>query len=52
MMAGPGLLVPGLLGTPALVVDGWFAILAVHLAFQHANLNYRLGPFRHVLGVA
>lgn len=52
MMAGPGLLVLGLLGTPALVVGGWFAILAVHLAFQHANLNYRLGPFRHVLGVA
>lgn len=52
MMAGPGLLVLGLLGTPALVVGGWFAILAVHLAFQHANLDYRLGPLRHVLGVA
>ncbi len=52
MMAGPGLLVLGLLGAPALVVGGWFAILAVHLAFQHANLDYRVGPFRHVLGVA
>lgn len=52
MMAGPGLLVLSLIGTPALVVGGWFSILAVHLAFQHANLDYRVGPFRHVLGVA
>ncbi|MDP1564901.1 MAG: sterol desaturase family protein [Polaromonas sp.] len=52
IMAGPGLLVLGLLGAPALVVGGWFSILVVHLAFQHANLDYRVGPFRHVLGVA
>ncbi|MDR7336176.1 MAG: sterol desaturase family protein [Roseateles sp.] len=52
LMASPGLLVLGVLGTPAEVVGGWFAILAVHLAFQHANLDYRLGPFRYLLGVA
>ena len=52
LMAGPGLLILGLLGTPAEVVGGWFAILAVHLAFQHANLDYRVGPLRHLLGVA
>ena len=52
LMAGPGLVVLGLLGTPASVVGGWFAILAVHLAFQHANFDYRLGPLRYVLGVA
>lgn len=52
LMAGPGLLVLGVLGTPAEVVGGWFTILAVHLAFQHANLDYRVGPLRYVLGVA
>lgn len=52
LMAGPGLLVLGVLGTPAMVVGGWFAILAVHLAFQHANLDYPVGPVRYLLGVA
>lgn len=52
LMAGPGLLMLGALGTPAAVVGGWFAILAVHLAFQHANLDYRVGPVRYLLGVA
>lgn len=52
LMAGPGLLVLGILGAPAEVVAGWFTILAVHLAFQHANLDYSLGPVRYMLGVA
>ena len=52
IMAAPGLAALGLLGTPALVVGGWFAILAVHLAFQHANLDYRLGPLKGILGGA
>jgi len=52
LMAGPGLLIVGVLGTPPEVVGGWFAILAVHLAFQHANIDYRLGPLSYVLGVA
>lgn len=52
LMAGPGLIVLGILGAPALVVGGWFAILAVHLAFQHANFDYRLGELKRVFGVA
>lgn len=52
LMAGPGLLALGVLGAPAEVVGGWLAILAVHLAFQHANLDYRVGPVRYLLGVA
>ena len=52
LMAGPGLLVLGLLGTPAEVLGGWLAILAMHLAFQHANLDYRLGPRSYLVGVA
>ncbi len=51
LMAGPGLLVLGLLGTPAEVLGGWLAILAMHLAFQHANLDY-LGPLSYLVGVA
>lgn len=52
LMAGPGLVALGVLGTPAEVVGGWFVILAVHLAFQHANLDYRLGPLSYLVGVA
>jgi sterol desaturase/sphingolipid hydroxylase (fatty acid hydroxylase superfamily) len=52
LMAAPGLAVLGVLGAPADVVGGWFAILAVQLAFQHANIDYRLGPLRYLLGVA
>lgn len=52
LMAGPGLLFVAVLGAPAEVVAGWFTILAVHLAFQHANLDYRTGPLRYLLGVA
>lgn len=52
LMAGPGLLVLGLLGAPAAVVAGWLAVLAIHLAFQHANLDYRVGPLRYLIGVA
>ncbi len=46
LMATPGLLAVALLGAPAVVVSAWLAVVAVHLAFQHANLDYRLGPLR------
>lgn len=46
LMAAPGLLALALLGAPPLVVSAWLAVVAVHLAFQHANFDYRLGPFR------
>ena len=45
-MAAPGLLVIAALGAPPVLVSAWLAVIAVHLAFQHANLDYRLGPLR------
>lgn len=52
LLAAPGLLVTVLLGAPAEVIGCWLAMISVHLAFQHANLNYTVGPFRQMLGVA
>lgn len=52
LMAGPGLVVLFAFGAPSAVVATWFGILTVHLGFQHANLDYRLGWLRHVFGVA
>lgn len=52
LFAGPGLFVVAVLGAPQATVAAWFAILPVHLAFQHANVDYTLGPLRFILGVA
>lgn len=52
ILAGPGLLAVSLLGAPPMIVSAWLSLLSVHLAFQHANLDYSVGPFRYVLGVA
>jgi len=52
LLAGPGILVTVLLGAPSLAIGIWFSMMAVHLAFQHSNLNYSIGPFRYLLGVA
>lgn len=52
LLAGPGLLLLALLGAPAQLSATWFALLTVHLAFQHANLDYDLGPLRRLLAVA
>jgi len=52
VLAGPGIAVVTMLGAPAAVIGCWFSIVAVHLAFQHANLDYRVGPLRTLLGVA
>lgn len=52
IMAGPGLAALVLLGAPAAAVGLWLAFLAVHLAFQHSNLDYRVGPLRYVIGTA
>lgn len=52
LLAGPGLLLLALLGAPAELSATWFALLTVHLAFQHANLDYELGPLRRLLAVA
>ena len=52
LLAAPGIIIVVLLGVPATTIGCWMAITAVHLAFQHANLDYSVGPFRHLLGVA
>jgi sterol desaturase/sphingolipid hydroxylase (fatty acid hydroxylase superfamily) len=52
LLAGPGLVAAVLLGAPALVISAWLTVLSVHLAFQHANLDYSLGPFRRWIGGA
>ncbi|WLH26033.1 sterol desaturase family protein [Pseudomonas sp. FP215] len=39
-------------GAPSAIVATGFGILTVHLAFQHSNLDYRVGWLRHFLGVA
>jgi sterol desaturase/sphingolipid hydroxylase (fatty acid hydroxylase superfamily) len=46
LIAAPGLATLAVLGAPPLIVSSWLAVIAVHLAFQHANLDYRLGPLR------
>lgn len=52
MMAVPGLIAVVLMGAPALAVGAWLGLLAVHLAFQHSNLDYRVGPLRFLIGAA
>lgn len=52
VLAGPGLLALLALGANPIAVGAWMSFMSVHLALQHANLDYRLGPLRHLLGVA
>ncbi|QFZ84770.1 DUF3703 domain-containing protein [Variovorax paradoxus] len=52
MMAAPGLIAVVLMGAPALATGAWLGLLAVHLAFQHSNLDYRVGPLRFIVGAA
>lgn len=52
MMAAPGLVAVVLMGAPAIAVGAWLGLLAAHLAFQHSNLDYRVGPLRDVIGAA
>lgn len=52
LLAGPGLVVVVALGAPAAVISAWLTLLSVHLAFQHANLDYTLGPLRTWIGGA
>lgn len=52
LLVSPGIIVVVALGVPPLIISAWFTLLTVHLAFQHANLDYSLGPFRKLLAVA
>jgi sterol desaturase/sphingolipid hydroxylase (fatty acid hydroxylase superfamily) len=52
VLAGPALIVLFMLGATPEAVAVWMSFMSIHLAFQHANLDYRLGPFRKLLAVA
>lgn len=52
LLGAPGIICVTLMGAPTSVIGAWMGLTAIHLAFQHANLDYRLGVFKHVLGVA
>ena len=52
VLAGPGLTAVFMLGATPIAVGVWLSIMSIHLAFQHANLDYRLGVLRRVLSVA
>ena len=51
-LASPGITAVVLLGAPAQLIGCWLSIVAVHLSFQHGNLDYSVGIFRKVLAVA
>ena len=52
LLASPGISVAALLGAPPIVIGCWMSIMSVHLAFQHANIDYSIGPFRKWLAAA
>ena len=52
VLAAPGLAVLFALGATPIAVGAWMSFMSIHLAFQHANLDYRLGPLRQVFAVA
>lgn len=52
LMAAPGLLIVVLSGAQPAVVAAWLTFLTIHLAFQHANLDYTLGPLNRWIGIA
>ncbi|WP_151638591.1 MULTISPECIES: sterol desaturase family protein [Noviherbaspirillum] len=52
VLGTPGLVLAALAGAPPAAIGCWLAIVSVHLAFQHANLDYSVGPLRRLLGVA
>lgn len=52
LLAAPALVVLALLAAPQDLIGVWFAILTVHLAFQHSNLNYTIGPLKGWIAVA
>lgn len=48
----PGLLVLVALGAPPIAYASAIAIVTAHLMLQHANIDYRVGPLKHVFAVA
>lgn len=51
-LALPGLTLLLILSATPIALGAWLSFMSVHLAFQHANLDYRLGPFRQLIAVA
>ncbi|NHZ83694.1 sterol desaturase family protein [Massilia sp. CCM 8695] len=52
VLGAPGITVAVFAGAPPEIIGCWLAIVAVHLAFQHANVDYSVGILRQVLCVA
>ncbi|WP_336953884.1 sterol desaturase family protein [Acinetobacter sp. AS167] len=52
VLAGPSLTVLALFGAPSLLIGCWLMFMAVHLFFQHANVDYRVGPLKYIFAVA
>jgi sterol desaturase/sphingolipid hydroxylase (fatty acid hydroxylase superfamily) len=52
VLAGPSLIILALLGAPSVLIGCWMIFMAVHLFFQHANIDYRVGPFKYIFAVA
>lgn len=52
VLAAPGLTVLLIAGATPIAVGAWLSFMSAHLVFQHANLDYRLGPLRNLFGVA
>lgn len=52
LLSIPGISVVVFLGAPPIITACWLSIVAVHLAFQHANLDFSVGKFRKVIAVA
>jgi sterol desaturase/sphingolipid hydroxylase (fatty acid hydroxylase superfamily) len=53
LLAGaPALAVLGLLGASQPVIACAIAIATLHFLFQHANIDYRVGPFKYLIAVA
>lgn len=52
VLGTPGVTLAMLAGAPPAAIGCWLAMVSVHLAFQHANLDYSVGPLRFLLAVA
>lgn len=52
ILAAPALVALAVLAAPQELITIWFTVLTVHLAFQHSNLDYTMGPLNKWLGVA
>lgn len=52
ILAGPSLMILAVLGAPSILIGCWVMYMAVHLFFQHANVDYRVGALKYIFAVA